>query len=114
MQAEKRHMLNFSVRGQNPLEAVSPLFSNFVAISRVGTDVQFEFLFLDINQVAQIIEATKAGQSPPSDLVGRTVAKIVVPGMAVLQAKEHLATMFGALEDIYEKFQEHHERTGSG
>lgn len=32
-------------------QSVVPLFSNFVAISRAGTEVQFDFIALDINEL---------------------------------------------------------------
>jgi hypothetical protein len=87
------------VRGQNPLEAPSALFSNFLSISRVATDVQFEFVFLDLNQVVQIIEAGKQPKKEPSSpITGQTVAKIIMSANVFVQLKDHIAKMMADIE----------------
>ena len=111
----------FQIRGQDPLQADPALYSNFVAISRVGTDVQFEFVFLDLNYVAHLIESNKmklktSDPDPEQDLVmGKTVAKIVMPAASFIQIKEHVEKLFGAIEEILAKKQEgiDKRRTGS-
>ncbi len=74
-------------------------FANFVQISRVATEVQFEFLFVDINQLALTVQ--KAKESPtqePEKLSGLTVAKVVLPGLSFMQVREHVNQIFDAIE----------------
>jgi hypothetical protein len=93
--------VNFQVKGQDPLDAGAAVFSNFVGISRVGGDVQFEFIFLDINQLAILVEAQKAAPSEvPPLLTGKTVAKVVMPAEAFLQLKEHINGLMSAIEGL--------------
>src|SRR5260370_39966460 len=86
------------VRGEDPREAIPAVFSNFLGISRVATEVQFEFIYLDLNLIANLLKAaggeTKGGLQ---EVAGRTVAKIVMPAAAVVQLKEHFLRL---LEDI--------------
>jgi hypothetical protein len=88
------------VAGQPPLEAVAPLFSNFVGISRVAAEVQLEFIFLDLNQVATMIQGAEktenAGPLPP--VTGKTVVKIVMPSASFVQLKPHLENIFKDIE----------------
>lgn len=101
----------FQIRGQEPLEAGPALYSNFVAISRVGTDVQFEFIFLDLNQVAHLIDDNKQkvmttdASRKQESLMGKTVAKIVMPAASFIQIKEHIEKLFGSIEEILAKTQ---------
>ena len=89
------------VRGQDPLTADVPLFSNFVGISRVGTEVQLEFIFLDLNQLALLVDGAKKGEIvAPQELVGKTVTKIVMPGLSFYQLRDHLKVLFEALEGV--------------
>ena len=96
----------FKVSGEDPKVGAAPIFSNFVGISQVGTEVQFEFIFLDINLVAQLLEAKKrarpseeiTAEENPVEVVGKTVAKIVMPAAAFLQLKDHLMGMFERYE----------------
>jgi len=67
--------LKVKIAGQQPLEAPPPWFSNFVAISRVGGEVQCEFIFADINQLANIIR-DKQQSGEAVEITGKTVAKI--------------------------------------
>lgn len=101
--------LNISVVGEDPLVAAKPTFANFVAISHVGTEVQFEFIFLDLNQVAQKIERLRKGATSDGAEVieGRTVSKVVVPVASFVQLKAHLMRMF----DKFEASDEHEEKT---
>lgn len=93
---KKRFLLN--IRGDDPLRAHSPLYSNFVSISRLGSDVQLEFIFVDLSQMALLVENVKrSAVSGPQEMVGKTVAKIIMPGVNFLQIKEHLNTIFQAL-----------------
>src|SRR5260370_32948750 len=87
------------VKGEDPISAPPALFSNFLAISRVANDVQFEFVFLDINQVAQIINAGQGKASTTaSPVTGQTVAKIIMPATAVVQLKDHVAKLMAGIE----------------
>jgi hypothetical protein len=95
---EKQFKVN--IRGENPLDAQAPLYSNFLGISRLGTDVQLEFVYVDINQLALITEAMKRSTaSGPQDIAGKTVAKIVMPGANFVQLQEHLNMIFKALKE---------------
>jgi hypothetical protein len=88
-----------TVSGDDPRHAGAPLFANFVAVSHVGNDVQFEFIFLDLNQLALKIERVKAGEEElDAHVQGKTVGKVVVPVSAFLQLKGHLLSMFNRLE----------------
>ena len=94
---------SLTVSGEDPREAASPSFANFVAISHVGTEVQFEFIFLDLNQLAIRIERVKAGsEQADGTFQGKTVGKMIVPVSAFLQLKEHLLPMFTKLEAVNE------------
>ena len=91
-------LVNVTVTGEDPLNAPLPQFANFVAISQAGTEVQFEFIFLDLNMIATMA-LEKKGQEKPEKLRGQTVAKLVVPVANFLQLKDHLSTMFARLEE---------------
>jgi len=97
--ADKRTM-QFRVLGEDPQRAAAPLFSNFLAVSHLGREVQLEFIFLDIAQVAQHFEDAKTqepGREPPA-FQGKTVAKVVIPSWAFLQLKDHMTGIFQKLE----------------
>jgi len=101
---KEQRRLNIKVRGEEPVDAVAALYSNFLAVSRVGTDVQFEFVFLDLNKVALTMEHLKrTEQTEAPELQGKTVAKVVMPAATVLQLKEHFETIFRALEETMRK-----------
>lgn len=105
----EKSVLTFQVKGEPPLEAVPALFSNFLAVSRVGTEVQFEFVFLDLNQVATMLASKGVSEnedSPAPVLVGKTVAKVVMPAAAFVQLREQLEKIFEALKEILPKSQE--------
>ena len=108
--------LNISVVGEDPLAAAKPTFANFVGISHVGTEVQFEFIFLDLNHVAQRIERLRA--QPPSNeaevFEGRTVSKVVVPVASFVQLREHLMRMFDKFEIADGHEEETRERKNAG
>ena len=93
--------VKIKISGQGPLDATAPLFSNFLAISRVGGEVQCEFVFADINELANILVNK---ESPVTvEIVGKTVAKIIIPAATFIQLKEHLAKMFADIENDLEK-----------
>jgi len=95
---EKQHFL-LSIKGQDPLASALPLYSNFLSVSRIGTDVQLEFIFVDINQLALLqgkMKETSSSEMP--EVVGKTIAKIIMPGANFLQIREHLNTIFEALK----------------
>jgi hypothetical protein len=89
-----------TISGDDPRQAGSPLFANFLAVSHVGTDVQFEFIFLDFNQLALTIERFKAGHATTEPLQGKTVGKMIIPVSTFLQVKDHLLLMFNKLEAL--------------
>jgi hypothetical protein len=101
-------MLMIQVAGQPPLEAVPALFSNFVGISRVGAEVQLEFIFLDLNQVATMIQdAEKANSTEPlPPATGKTVVKIVMPSASFVQLRPHLEKIFKDIEKDMEALQQ--------
>jgi hypothetical protein len=88
-----------TIIGDDPREAVAPLFANFAAVSHVGNEVQLEFIFLDINTLANQIEQVKRGEVPADlKIQGKTIAKIVVPAASFVQLKNHLLGLFDKLE----------------
>jgi hypothetical protein len=102
--AEEKRITQLQISGEDPLQAIAPTYSNFVGISRVGTDVQFEFIFLDLNQLAQILEQSKTAESPQRQvLTGKTVAKIIMPGINFVQIKEQIEKVMKVLEAELQK-----------
>jgi hypothetical protein len=98
--------IKFQVQGQPPLEAAAALFSNFLAVSRLGTEIQFEFVFLDLNQMAlSIAQFKNAGVLAAPVVQGKTVAKVVMPAAAFSQLKEQFEKIFEAIEQIVPKEQ---------
>ncbi len=96
----EQQVATINVRGQEPVDATPALFSNFLAVSRVATEVQFEFVFLDLNQIAQVLEKTKEAPNEPLPVVvGKTVAKIVMPAASFIQLKSHFEQIFKAIEE---------------
>lgn len=91
--------VTLQVRGEDPREATAAVFSNFLAISRVATEVQFEFIYLDLNIIANLLKAAANTESKGvlPEVIGKTVSKIVMPAATVVQIKEHLLRV---LEDI--------------
>lgn len=88
-----------TVSGDDPRHAISPSFANFLAISHVGGEVQFEFIFLDLNQLALKIQRMKDGvEKSEGELQGKTVAKLVMPAASFIQLKDHLSAIFQRLE----------------
>jgi len=110
--------ITFEVKGQDPAEAMAPLFSNFLAVSRVGTDVQFEFVYIDLNQLAAIVEKSEYGEPQEVPKInGKTVGKIVMPAASFIQLKDQMRKIFGAIEKNLQKSLEvehEHSRAGSG
>lgn len=94
-------ILNLQVEGEDPLDAAIPAFANFVAVSHAGSEVQFEFIFLDLNQLAKKVAeiAGKDKSDKPMKLTGRTVSKVIVPVSNFIQLKDHLNTLFAKLEE---------------
>lgn len=94
----------FQVRGDAPSEAAPALFCNFLAISRVATEVQFEFIFLDLNQVATTLNQLKGVEATSAPVIqGRTVVKVVMPAVSFMQLEEQFATILNALKEMMEK-----------
>jgi hypothetical protein len=110
----KPAQLLVQITGQPPLEAVPALHSNFVGICRVGGEVQFEFIFVDLNQLANMIQQNEARDNNPlmaaaektgplTPLSGKTVAKLVMPAEYFLQLQPHLEKMFSDIKIELEK-----------
>jgi hypothetical protein len=98
--------VTFRVIGEDPLLVSSPpIFANFLGISHAGNEVQFEFVFLDINQLAtrfgQPNEDERPGipaeQRKDVELRGKTVAKVILPAAAFVQLEEHIQGIFQRL-----------------
>ena len=99
MAEEKKEFL-LAVRGEDPVQAIAPLYSNFLSVSRLGTDVQLEFVFVDINGLAQLTERVRTGEvTGTQEVSGKTIAKVVMPGLSFVQIREHLNTIFVALAE---------------
>ena len=108
--------VQFKVIFEDPKGGPVPLFSNHVGISRAGTEVQFEFAFLDINVVAGILQTCKEGArtASPIEINGRTVAKIVMPMHVFLQVGGHLQTLVKQIEqELRTADEEEHEHSSS-
>jgi len=100
----EQKILNLRVTGQTPVEAVPALYSNFLGVSQVGTEVQFEFIFLDLNLVAGVLKELKQVENPTvPELQGKTVAKLVMPAANFVQLREHFENLFKTLEGIVPK-----------
>jgi hypothetical protein len=90
---------NFTVKGEPPLQAVPALYSNFLGLSRVGTEVQFEFVYLDLNYMAALLEQLKTKDAiGPTEVEGKTVSKIVMPAVVFLQLYDQFEKIFTALK----------------
>ena len=107
---EEKKVVQFQIRGEDPIDAITPIYSNFVGISRVGTDIQFEFIFLDLNQLAQILDPTKEATTERQELIGKTVAKIVMPGLNFMQAKDQIDLIMRALSEALQTREVRNER----
>lgn len=106
--------VTFKVIFEDPKAGPVPLFSNHVGISRAGTEVQFEFAFLDINLIADILQRHRAGEknASPVEVTGRTVAKIVMPMHVFLQLGGHLRGLVSQIEqELQKESEEDHERS---
>lgn len=100
MSAEQK-IVNFKVKGDLAAGTVPALYSNFLAVSQVGNEIQFEFIFLDLNQVAMLMEQLKATNATVSqELDGKTVAKIIMPAATLVQLREHFEKIFEALKNV--------------
>jgi hypothetical protein len=96
--SEHKTIVNFQVKGEGPSGPAPALFSNFLAVSQVGTEVQFEFVFLDLNVLAEMLEKAKTEASTTRPTIdGKTVAKVVMPAAVFAQMKEHFDKILSAL-----------------
>jgi hypothetical protein len=113
--SDHKKVVQFQVTGQ--AESAPASFSNFMAVSQVGTEVQFEFVFLDLNVLATRIEQSKEEATSTTLTVdGRTVAKVVMPAAVFAQMKEQLDKIFNALgrEGIFPAVENRNERCSTG
>jgi hypothetical protein len=94
----EKTVINFQVKGEGPSGSSPAMFSNFLAVSQVGTEVQFEFVFLDLNLLAGMLEQLKAaGAGTTPTVEGKTVAKVVMPAAVFAQMKGHFDRIYNAL-----------------
>jgi hypothetical protein len=96
--------IDLKVMTEDPTKSSVPtLFSNHVAIARAGTEVQFEFVALDINALAIKMAAYESAEAPkePVEIAGKTMAKIVIPLYVFMQLEQHLKMIFSAIKQDY-------------
>lgn len=95
----EQHVVLLTVKKDEHSALTPALFSNFLQISRVATEVQFEFVFVDVSDLAQALQKAKESE-PGKDCVvhGRTVAKVVLPALNFMQVKEHIYGILNAVE----------------
>lgn len=95
--------VEIKVKLEDPTKLSIPtLFANHVAISRAGTEVQLEFVALDINVLAGKLAELQSGEAEgPVELSGKTVAKVVVPLHAFMQLEGHLGQMFASVKEEF-------------
>jgi len=77
--------------------SVPAAFSNFLAVSRVSTEVQFEFIFVDTNRLVAAVR-------DPDDkkkLEGTTVAKVILPALSFVQLRDHFQKLFTDIENEF-------------
>ena len=100
--------LELKVNFEDPVSlSVPTLFSNHVAISRAGTEVQFEFVAVDLNVLATKVQRhANEGEEGPIEITGKTMAKIVVPLHVFLQLESHVLGMFQAIHKEFAKIGE--------
>ena len=104
-----------TVIGDDPVQSGPPIFANFVAVSHVASEVQLEFIFLDINTLATQIDQVKKGAVPADfTMRGKTVAKIVVPAASFVQLRNHLSVMFDKLEGKHGAQHQQEETSSEG
>jgi hypothetical protein len=91
--------VELKVKMEDPTtQSVPTLFANHVAISRAGTEVQFDFVALDINVLAAKLAQLQSGEAEnPVEVAGKTVAKVVVPLHFFMQLETHLQQIFSAV-----------------
>jgi hypothetical protein len=92
--------VTFKVIFDEPKQGPAPLFCNHVGIARAGTEVQFEFVALDIGTLANALQQHRQSSTKesPVEVSGKTVAKIVMPLHVFLQLKGTLNGMFSQIE----------------
>jgi hypothetical protein len=95
--------VELKVKLEDPVTLSLPtLFANHVAISRAGTEVQFEFVAMDINVLAMKLAQLQSGEAEgPVELSGKTVAKVVVPLHFFMQLEGHLEQIFSAIRQEF-------------
>ncbi len=95
--------VELKVKLEDPVALSLPtLFANHVAISRAGTEVQFEFVAMDINVLATKLAQLQSGEAEgPVELSGKTVAKVVVPLHFFMQLEGHLEEIFSAIRQEF-------------
>ncbi|HLW52948.1 MAG TPA: hypothetical protein VKW06_08895 [Candidatus Angelobacter sp.] len=90
---------NVTITADQNRDAVAPMFANFLAVSSVGNDIQLEFMFVDLSELAASIEKAKRGEADKDfTCSAKTVSKMIMPAASFVQLKDHLAQMFERLE----------------
>ena len=95
----EERLVTLTLKKDEQSASTPALFSNFLQVSRAATEVQLEFIFVDVNEVAVTLQKAKESKgSQEYSVHGRTVAKLVVPALSFLQVKDHINEIFGAIE----------------
>lgn len=81
---------------------VPTLFANHVAVARAGTEVQFEFVAVDINSIATKLAELSDGEVASPEVRGKTVTKVVVPLHVFLQLEPHLRGIFSSVRQEFD------------
>ncbi len=93
------HRIILEVKTEDRVAPAFPAFSNFLQVSRVATEVQFEFLFVDINQLALTVQKAKESSAEaPQKVSGLTVAKVILPALNFMQVRDHINGIFESIE----------------
>lgn len=80
---------------EDPAKVAAPtLFCNHVALSRAGTEVQFDFVTLDLNTIAAKLRECEKHPEHEIQIQGKTAAKIVVPMHVFVQLEDTFREIF--------------------
>src|SRR6266404_2060876 len=103
---------NVTIAADENRHSVVPTFANFLAVCSVGSDVQLEFMFVDLSELATQIEKAKTGEAPKDfTCTSKTVSKLIMPAASFVQLKAHLIQLFERLEAQFNEQQKHIEKT---
>lgn len=81
-----------------------PVYSNVAFVSRLGTDVQIDFGFVDINKLAALVQSQAIGRGKAIEIQPKMVQRVIMPGSAFMQFKEqHIDRIYDALKKEFAK-----------